>query len=333
MKKVIIISGKDFDFIQDEKIIIIAEIRKSRIKSKDLAILEILSVFEKNSIQYILNGPMSDISGRISFLIDNDDETYIDLFKHIGYCHKYWKCVFLNKSSESNSYTWKKRKFILKEIYCDNVTEFRNQSADKRPFELLHKDGTISVVNGYRGDGSLTGQRALSVEDCRLLSNITCYKETHNFLDPFAGAGGIIYQITQNYPEINVYSIDISPDVSYGLQAYGSIHHIGNAADYVAQCKFDAISTEVPFSDTETLNICQTFINIHQSLNPNCKIAVMCALSQTPFIMEALIQSEYKVAPPIRLNRKGTSVDIIITFNNDSDYTQYIETKNRISNL
>lgn len=309
------------DFIKSN-IVIVAKLRSSRIKCKGLAVLELLSLLESFKPLFITNGPLGDIKGCITVSLSLEkyvEKDVLELLSHAGYTYSFYYIDFENTKIKNdlysvNPYVWKGKKFSVIKLFEEDVNVFREQAPDKREFKLLCEDGVVRSVIGYRGDGSEMGRRALPVEDCRLLVNLSIKDNTKNFLDPFCGAGGIVYQVRLRNNVKKIFSVDIAKELARGLEDYGAIHFTCKASDFISKELIDAVSTEVPFSLSATKDIVEGFSNLKKYLTSNCIISIMCKVNQKEDIENALIKIGYFIGASIPVNRKGTDVQVIICF-------------------
>lgn len=313
---------------------LICSVRNSRSKCKQLAALELLQLLSGFAPLFITNGPLSDVKGIISLFVTLEEKDEVLLCQRLagaGYCDVFYLLDFANLTPEKgislgsiNPLVWKRRPFVIRELYRQDETEFYAQAADRRSFRLMCGDGIVRDVQGYRGDGKEMGRRALPTEDCRLLVNLGCCENTGCILDPFAGGGGIVYQARAIHKSIVVASNDIAPELAPGLEAYGAVHSIGSAEDYVAGLlRFDAIITEVPFAAAATAGVCRAFIHLTQFMNEHCRIALMCAPEQTTRIQKSLENAGCYCAEAFPLNRKGRDVEIVLAFRHAQDYEDF----------
>lgn len=323
MQYIIIDKSNIGEFIE-KNIVLICKLRPSRIKCKQLAVIEIMSLLNSFDPLFITNGPLGDVKGCISISLSKSKflkERVINLLCYLGYTYSFYCVDFDNPELESdqdivsiNPFIWKGKKFSVSKFYEEPADAFREQAPDKRVFKLMCDDGVIRSIKGYRGDGSEMGRRALPVEDCRLLTNIVVRENTKTFLDPFCGSGGIIFQARMRNNIEQLYSVDIAKELAPGLEEYGAKHFIGAASNFTPDRSIDAVATEVPFSNSATEAICEGFYNIKDYLSNNCVIAIMYATSQKKHIERKLIEMGYHISLSQPVDRKGTDVQISICY-------------------
>lgn len=278
-----------------------------------------------NEIILIKNGPLGDIKGLVSFLCPVRN---LNAFKEklfcIGYCDNFYILNFENENCENHSglvsinpLVWKNKKFSIYNFYAQDEEVFEEQSPHKREFRIACGDGSIKSVKGYRGDGSEYGRRSLPVEDARCMVNLSLAGGNKKMLDPFAGAGGIIYQFRYIAPGGTMTSIDTDPVLKPGLEFYGANHFVMNAAaaDFPPD-SFDSVITEVPFSPNAVDDIAGAFVKINGSLSKDGVFIVMCNVSQTAAIADVMQKLENYLLFSHVIDRKGTDVEICVWWKN-----------------
>lgn len=325
----------------NENVILVFAIKKSRLKAKQLAILEVACLLEDYGITFIRNGPLGDVKGVFSFFVSR--EKYMEIqksLKYLGYSDKVYLILFdgdesINESdiSSINDLKWKNYPYQLYDFFEQDSNIYYKQSPDVREFMILDYDDNVKEVHGYRGDGSELGRRALPVEDSRCIVNLTIPSSRKSFLDPFAGGGGIIYQAKYINRKMELYSIDIDKKVAPGLEHYGSTHCVGDSSllefkeDY-----YDAIATEVPFSVGAIETITCFLEKAKKALKRKGIIILMCGSNQTEKINTCLMKN-YTVVISKKVNRKGTDVNLFIAIQDDEFYNELILFADYISTI
>lgn len=294
------------------------KIRNSRIRCMDIAVKEVLFSLKEIGAAYLPNSPLSDIKGMFVILIPKDKTFDKAMLNNIGYCESFYYLNF--EVNSKKDYFWKKRGFSLGDLLIQDKDDYINEGADKRPFKIMGQNGEIKDLIGYRGDGSETGRRALPVEDCRVLVNLSMPGPRKRMLDPFAGGGGIVFQGKKQ--ELEVLSNDIDETVAPGLVSYGSKHTIGDARNLHFEDSIDLISTEVPFSPNVTEVVCDALVNVCGYLNDNAMATIMCADYQAEQIKKSMKTAKMKLCSENEIDRKGTPVTIL---NFTNSYQQYCE--------
>jgi hypothetical protein len=304
------ISKENIDEYLENHSIIVCHIRNSRLKAKRVAILELYTALIPLEGVFLVNGPFSDIKGTVCFLIKKPFINKLEnILNGIGYSDAFKQIIFVQEAE--NTYVWKKRKFITKNILNQNRGVYDAQSSHNRPFLIMGKDGQRNLIKGYRGDGGLLGRRALPVEDARVLVNLAIPAYMDSMIDPFAGAGGIVCAARYINPDIKITTVDIDPVVAPGLAMYGDAHTISDAALVKLLEKYNAVVTEVPFADEATASLLAGFDNIFSYLEPDGRVSVMCAARQFDAVCDYLQHKGMYVYCAYIINRKGTDVAIV----------------------
>jgi len=304
--------------------IIVCKIRNSRLKAKQIAILEMIFAQIDNEILLIKNGPLGDIKGIISFFCPKRNlKVFRDRLFSIGYCYKFYLLDFENETKSApaglktiNPLIWKGRKFSICDFYCQDSKVYEEQSPHKREFKT-GCDGEIKTITGYRGNGSELGRRALPVEDARCMVNLSLPNKNKKTLDPFAGAGGIVYQYKYIAPDAVVTTIDIDPVLKPGLESFGSIHYVMNAKEGLfSKNSFDSIVTETPFSEKAVDDIIAALNKINCWLSDDGIFVIMCEKNQCSRIYNSMAEENICLLFSHEIDRKGIDVEISIWWKN-----------------
>jgi hypothetical protein len=322
--------------------LIVCKIRNSRLKAKQIAILEIFFSQFDNEILVIKNGPLGDIKGMISFFCPkNNLELFKERLRGIGYCYKFFLLDFENENKKipagintNNPLIWKGCKFSICDFYNPDSKILEGQSPHKREFKITDQDGEIKTITGYRGDGSELGRRALPVEDARCMVNLSLPHKNKKMLDPFAGGGGIIYLFKYIAPDGTAASIDIDPSLKPGLEFYGSTHYAMNTIDAsFPENSFDSCITEAPFSENAIDDIIAALTKINSWLTNDGVFVIMCEEDQAPRIYDSMTEMNNYLLFSQEIDRKGTDVEISIWWKNKdliSDIEGFIEDLKKI---
>ena len=307
--------------------VILCKIRSSRTGAKQIAVLEMILLEFDNEILFIKNGPLGDIKGIISFLCPRKNLiSFKEKLKFSGYCNAFYLLDFENFTNKkiaglhsNNPMVWKGRKFSVAVFFNQDNKIYSEQSSHNREFKIIDSNNEIRNIQGYRGDGSDLGKRALPVEDARCMVNLSQPWKNKKMIDPFAGAGGIIYQFKYIASDGIMTSIDIDPILKPGLEAYGSTHYVMNAADAsFPENSFDSVITEVPFSDNAEIDIVKALKNIDACLSKNGVYVIMCKEDQAEFIRETMEKLSNFQLFGYEIDRKGTDVEIQIWHKNNT---------------
>lgn len=319
MERFVEIDGKNIKEYLKKYNILSCKLRNSRIKSKQLGIMEILMLMYDLDVLFIKNGPLGDVKGIVSFFVDKSKwEVAMSRLKYVGYFNEFYTLDFSSDSCINNtgiqtinSLNWKGLNYSLNKVLIQDEQLYEEQSPHNRTFKIVSYDGEEKLLNGYRGNGTELGRRALPVEDARCLVNLSIPYTQSRIIEPFAGGGGIIFMYKYINPDIDITSIDIDETLRPGLEYYGSKHIVGSSATVRLNETFDAIVTEVPFSPSATGQVVEAFRNLYNNLNEKGIIVLMCGECQDREIFNCLnndLNSNLLFSK--KLNRKGTDVII-----------------------
>jgi len=305
--------------------VILCKIRSSRVRAKQVAILEMVLLQFGNEILFIKNGPLGDIKGIISFLCPKENLiSFKERLKCSGYCNIFYLLDFENFTNKNitglytiNPMIWKGRRFSVTMLFNQDSKIYSEQSSHNREFKIIDNNNEIKYIRGYRGNGSELGKRALPVEDARCMVNLSLPWKNKKMIDPFAGAGGIIYQFKYIVSDGIMTSVDIDPVLKPGLESYGSTHYVMNAGDAsFGENSFDSVITEVPFSDNAATDIVRALKNIDACLSKDGAYVIMCKKNQAEYIQETMEELNNFKLFGHEVDRKGTDVEIHIWHKN-----------------
>lgn len=314
------ISKNNIDDYIDHYVLIVFALRNSRIKAKQLAIMEAYFALSTVGGIFVSNGPLGDVKGVFSFFVPIQRlEEVRHILKGIGYCNRFYILDFRSEQSENhtdiisiNELVWKGKRFSLHTFLIQDASIYEAQSPHNRKFIIMDHNNEEKVVHGYRGDGTETGRRALPVEDGRCLVNLSSPYNAKMMLDPFAGGGGIVFQAKYLNAALDVYSIDIDPIVAPGLQFYGSRHAVGDARDIQFEAQqFDSIVTEVPFASSATDTVIQAIEHLKVFLKDDGQIVMMSGVEQAMMLDQFVRSIGFYNYVFEQINRKGTDVAIM----------------------
>jgi len=316
------------DYLRDYDVIV-CMIRNSRIKAKQTAILEMIFAHYDNEIILILNGPLGDIRGLISFFCPKKKlAPFKERLYGMGYCNKFYSLDFENENLSLerngsrrgntdlisvNPLVWKGKKFSVNSFYCQDEKIYEEQSPHNREFKITMSDGEVKTVTGYRGDGSEYGRRSLPVEDARCMVNLSIPRLNKRLIDPFAGGGGIIFAFRYIEPSGAAASIDFDPVLKPGLEFYDSAHYVQNSAEAAfPENSFDSVVTEAPFSANAINDIVKTLIGLNASVSDNGIFVLMCEKNQSNAVFGAMNKRGIFLLFNQEIDRKGTDVNISV---------------------
>ena len=331
MKKYVKVTVQDVDDYLEKYFVLVCSLRNPRKKAKKLAIVEVLCCLLPLKASFIVNGPLGDVKGLISFFVLKEYKDLLPSYlKNLGYCNRFYELDFENPELEStsdihsiNTLIWKKRKFSIQPFYKQSEEVYIKQSPHNRHFRIIGYDNEVKDVYGYRGDGSEKGRRALPVEDARCLVNLALPSKINTMIDPFAGGGGIIYQAKYINENIEVFSIDIDKSIEPGLVLYGSKHYVANSADINLDTHvFDAVITEVPFTPDALDDICNTLKNFDSYLSPHGRVVIMLSKQQVEVIKKCIKELNWYTVLSSLVNRRGMPVVVKVCVKSPKIYEQ-----------
>jgi hypothetical protein len=325
MELLIDINKSNIDEYLQKYCLIICKIRNSRIKAKQIALLEMIFAQYDNEITGIKNGPLGDISGIIPiFCRKNNLDSFKERLFGIGYCCKFYILDFENTSMENktglrsiNPLIWKGKRFSIFDFFTQDNKIYEDHSPHNREFKIVGNYGEIKTIFGYRGDGSEFGRRSLPVEDARCMVNLSLPYINKRALDPFAGAGGIVFEYKYIVPDGLITSIDIDPVLKPGFEFYGSEHFVMNSNKVTfPENNFNSIITEVPFAEKAIKDIISFLKQIKTCVSEDGVFVIMSSKCQCLDIYRVMKELDNYFLFSHEIDRKGTDVVISIWWKN-----------------
>jgi hypothetical protein len=230
--------------------------------------------------------------------------------RHLGYV----RAIDLVKPSDHTHRSaiavqtrWKGKDVSLLRIYEEDDSLFRERAPDRRTFLLECGDGVVRPIIGYRGGRSPLEHRALPVVDARLLVNLVWQPTRGTFLDPFAGAGGVILEATS--VGWTTMSLDVDPALRFGLARQGTHHVVGTATALPLQSRsIDAVASEPPYHSTAARTVLATIPEMARVLRPNGRLALLVSSHQVEAICSVAQDSRLSLKLSVPIDRKGTAV-------------------------
>lgn len=206
---------------------------------------------------------------------------------------------------------WHGETYRLARVYEEDAALLRNRAPDRRVFALEGQDGEDRLIRGYRGDGGTLSRRALAVCDARLIVNLVHAKPGAIFLDPFAGAGGVIIEaIVSGY---QVLSGDQDPILRPGLERLGSDHYVADAGNLPFQSgSVDVIATEPPFDPEAEEAVRKAIWEMHRVLAEGGKLAVLCTAQGADGLRKEAEAVGFTKSFDSPLNRKGMDCVVLV---------------------
>jgi hypothetical protein len=214
------------------------------------------------------------------------------------------------RNARAGRLRWRGRQYLLARLYTEDPASARAAAPDRRAFQLESAGGQVRAVTGYRGDGGPLSRRGLPVCDARLLVNLVTPLHGMTFLDPFAGAGGLILEAAAS--GYRALSCDRDPALRRGLSALGARHAVADArALPFAPGSVDALASEPPYDPRAEAAVLDALAEMARVLKPGGRLALLCAEWQAEGLRRqaaALGLSAFLDSP---INRKGTACAVL----------------------
>ena len=236
---------------------------------------------------------------------------------HLGYTAAIDLIAPLRKEESSKAVRnkvvrWKKRDYLRVRAYQEDAEAVRESAPDRRVFRLATGDG-IRDVKGYRGGGGPLNRRALPPCDARMLANMVfSHERPFRFLDPFAGAGGIVVEAAElGY---SVATVDNDPVLRFGLPRLGSqLHLLADSRMLPFRDNiFHGISTEPPYDAGTTLLLKHLLGEMARVLRFDGRIAMLVADWQAEVVERLIDEFGLSLGCSYKVNRKGTDTVLVV---------------------
>jgi SAM-dependent methyltransferase len=298
--------------------------RESRVKARVAAVLELLSLLGPFHPVAPLSGPLADKKGVFWIALEPQfTQRSIQLFPRLGYSHAVDRAMLIEDMNahiaetqqHARAITWHGKTYDLIRVYEEDKEFIRNRAPDMRTFLLESDNGEVRPVTGYRGNGSDLSRRGIPVSDARLLVNLVrpsaiLASNSSEFLDPFAGAGGIVIEALDS--GYTIFSVDIDKRLRYGLEQLGAKHYVADATQLpFDDGKFIAVATEPPYHRNAQTVVCKALAEIHRVLAPGGRLSMLVARRQAEYLLEASSACGLRLRLAAPINRKGTDVAVI----------------------
>ncbi len=259
-------------------------------------------------------GPLADQPGVLWVEVEGEieDGAIRQRVERLGYVERVER-VALGEPGRGSARgrTWRKRPFYLEEIWTDSKEAHRAAAPDRRAFLLPDAGGEVRAVTGYRGSGGRGERRALPVADARLLVNLARADLDRVLLDPFAGAGGIVFESTRL--GARVFSVDVDPILRPGLEAFGAEHTVGDArALPFPDASVHGVATEPPFDAESDAVLAEAIREIARVLVPGGRAALMIAERQRIVVERAGEAAALEIELAHDVDRKGTRAAVVV---------------------
>jgi SAM-dependent methyltransferase len=302
--------------------VLIFHLWNARIKARKVAEAEAFYLLRDLQPQILKGGPLSEKKGIFWIAIPEDGLTSaVRRFERLGYTRAVDLPSVVPEGALPGNYTellskgelirWRNQYHQLVRLHETEQQTLLDDAPDRREFYLQRSDGLVRAVKGYRGDGQALSRRALPAYDARMLANLVRPPAGNGlFLDPFAGAGGIVLEAIRN--GYQVYSIDSDPFLVHGLAHLGAQHCLADARRLpFGDAMLDAIATEPPYDPIAEQTIAAALQEMTRVLKVGACLAIFAAAWQAEILHatgRSLPLSLYLDSP---VNRKGTDCIVL----------------------
>ncbi len=293
----------------------------ARQKARTVALAEALSLLGDLHARASEKGPLSEQGGLFWILLPSEHLEAARLrLPRLGYTAAVdWlepvsEPVRRSKHMRSvakDDVQWRHRWYRRHRLFEEDAEAIREGAPDRRTFLLETPTGNVRPVTGYRGDGGDLSRRGLSVLDARLLVNLVAAEPGSLFLDPFAGAGGLVIEaLASNY---EVVSADWDPVLRHGLAHLGARHLVADARQLPFPDEtFDAIATEPPYQEEAIPVVIEALHELYRVLKRGRRLAVFCAASQADAFRQQAAAPGLSVVLDATIDRKGLDAVVLV---------------------
>lgn len=292
--------------------------RESRNRATKVAQAEIMALMRDFGASLQTGGPLSEVRG--VYWVTLPKKGFVTAqarMRHLGYTAVIELIVPLPKEESSKAVRnkvvrWRKRDYLRVRAYQEDAEAVRESAPDRREFRLATRDG-IRDVKGYRGGGGPLNRRALPPCDARMLANMVfSHERPFRFLDPFAGAGGIVVEAVKlGY---SVATVDNDPVLRFGLPRLGSqLHLLADSRMLPLRDNiFHGISTEPPY-DAGTAPLMEHLLReMARVLRFDGRIAMLVADWQAEVVERLIGEVGLLLGCSYKVNRKGTDTVLVV---------------------
>ena len=299
-------------------VLLICHTRESRNKATAVAQAEIMALMRDLGAFLQTGGPLSEVRG--VFWVTLPKKGFVralDRMSRLGYTAAIDLIVprlkeGTSKAARHEVVRWKKRDYLCVRAYQEDAEAIRESAPDRREFRLATRDG-IRDVKGYRGGGGPLDRRALPTSDARMLANMVfSHERPYRFLDPFAGAGGVVIEAARlGY---SVATVDNDPVLRYGLPRIGSeLHLIADSRMLPFRNNtFHGIATEPPYDVTTPVLVEHSLMEMSRVLRFGGRIAMLVADWQAKAVQRHAVALGLLLECSSKVNRKGTSTELVV---------------------
>lgn len=293
----------------------------ARRKARAVALAEALSLLRDLQARASNKGPLSEQGGLFWILLPSEKlEAARVRLPRLGYTAAVdWVEPISGPVDHSkrrsvmpkDALQWRHRWYRRHRLFEEDPQTIREGAPDRRTFLLETAAGSVRPVTGYRGDGGDLSRRGLAVPDARLLVNLVAAEPGGLFLDPFAGAGGLVIEALASGYE--VMSADLDPILRHGLTHLGARHLVADARHLPFPDEiFDAIATEPPYHQEATPLVAEALREIYRVLKKGRRLAMLCAASQADVLRQQAVLLGLQVVLDEAVDRKGLDVVVLV---------------------
>jgi SAM-dependent methyltransferase len=296
--------------------LLICRLRAARKKARVAAVAEALALLRDVEATPPAGGPLSEQGGLFWIALPVSNlELARSRLPRLGYTAavELLEPVEPSRSTSTarrahpDAIRWRGSEYRPVRVYEADEDALRDDAPDRRLFLLEGVAGDVRAIRGYRGDGGTTSRRALPVCDARLLVNLVTLGDGALFLDPFAGAGGIVHEATA--ARCRVVTTDLDPILRHGLRHLGACHAVANAARLpFGDARFDAIATEPPYHPEADADVYTALHEMARVLKPGGRIAVLCVPRQAERLRREAVALGLCPCLDTPIQRKGLDV-------------------------
>ena len=139
------INKQNIDNCLEKHNVVVCKLRNSRVKAKQMAILEMLFGMSDCNIMFISNGPLGDVKGIFSVLIPHEKlNEFSEKLYGVGYCETFYILDFndIDKKNSTdiisiNDLIWKGKPFAVELLYKQDKSVFNAQMPNNRLFKII----------------------------------------------------------------------------------------------------------------------------------------------------------------------------------------------------
>jgi 16S rRNA G966 N2-methylase RsmD len=298
--------------VTDETLLIF-HLRPARAKARLSAEAEALSLLQDLGAHRAAGGPLSERGAIFWMWIPSDVvDQAAGRLPLLGYTHAVDLARRLSASDASRrAVRWRNQVYRLVRLYEESPAQEREQAPDRRVFELETRTGEVRRVRGYRGDSRPLKRRGLPAYDARALVTLAAGAGGVAFLDPFAGAGGIVAEGVKR--GCRAVSCDLDPALRYGLKALGAVHVVADARRLpFAAAAFDAIATEPPYEPEARDMVAESLRAATSVLRPGGRIAMLCAEGHRDELERTANRAGLTLVHNEDIDRKGSDCALLV---------------------